>query len=527
MARRPGIHWPTEARTVFFGDVASPATISRAVKEERIRRLAPRVYTADLASPAEEIVASSLWKILGYLLPGALIADRSAAEDGRVVDGRLFVIAETDRRSIRLPGVEISIRPGRPYEAPIADPLWSEGLRMSSSPRILLDNLKESHRRGKGAARTLKLSEVEDWLARKAIAWDRKRIERLHDETIQLARAISADHQVLLVDRLFDQLTGQAPLRPRTGPLFQALSVGRAWDERRVEMFDRACADLRKTDTWGIPDELPASLDAEELAFYESYFAHGTGPGTIARNVPEELAFYESYFSNYIEGTEFTLEEARQIIDTLQPPPSRPADGHDILGTYNCVSDPVERSKTSDDVDRLIESLIRRHETIMAGRPTEGPGMWKTRPNRVGGYDFVKPELVEGTLRKGLSLLSAIEPGFKRALYVLFVFTEVHPFADGNGRVSRVMMNAELSHVGQARIVIPNVFRNEYISGLRRASVGDGDIEALARVLAFAWRWTAAMPWSDRAATEGKLHATNALIDSTEAEQTRIRLELP
>ena len=410
---------------------------------------------------------------------------------------------------------------------PVADTLWSEDLRMSSAPRILLDNLEESHRRSKGAARTLKLSEIEDWLARKAIAWDRKRMERLHDETAQLARAIGADDRVPSVDQLFDQLTGQEPLRPRAGPLFHALRLGKVWDEHRVEMFDRARAELRNADTWGVPAALPASMEAEELAFYESYFAHGTGPGTVARFVPEELTFYESYFSNYIEGTEFSLEEARQIIDTKQPPSSRPADGHDILGTYKCVSDPVGRSTTSDNPEELIEFLVKRHGTIMAGRPDIRPGKWKTASNSVGNYVFVKPELVEGTLYKGLSLLSAIEPGFNRALYVLFVITEVHPFADGNGRVSRVMINAELSHVGQARIVIPGVFRNEYISGLRRASVGDGDIEALARVLELAWRWTAAMPWSNRAATEGQLHATNALVDSTEAEQTGLRLELP
>ena len=527
MARRPGIHWPTGAQTVFFGDVASPATLSKAVKEERIRRLAPRLYTADLASPAEEIVASNLWKILSNLLPGALIADRSAAEDGRIIDGRLFVVAETERRSIRLPGVEISIRSGCAYEAPIADPLWSEELRMSSAPRILLDNLVESHRRGKGAARTLKLSELEDWLARKAIWWDPKRMERLHDETVELAWATSSDDQIPQVDRLFGQLTGKEPARPRAGPLFHALGLGKAWDERRVEMFDRVRAELRHADAWDIPAELPASMESEEFAFYESYFAHGGRPSTVAKFVPEELPFYESYFSNYIEGTEFSLEDARQIIDTQQPPPSRPADGHDILGTYKCVSDPVGRSSTSDEVDELIEFLALRHRTIMAGRPETEPGQWKTALNQIAGYVFVQPELVEGTLHKGLSLLPTVEPGFMRALYVLFVLTEVHPFTDGNGRVSRVMMNAELSYVGQARIVIPNVYRNEYISGLRRASVSDGDIEALARVLAFAWRWTAAMPWSDRAATEGKLHETNALLDSTEAEQGGIRLELP
>ncbi|MXW94041.1 MAG: Fic family protein [Acidimicrobiaceae bacterium] len=47
----------------------------------------------------------------------------------------------------------------------------------------------------------------------------------------------------------------------------------------------------------------------------------------------------------------------------------------------------------------------------------------------------------------------------------MVVVTEVHPFEDGNGRVARVMMNAELSAVGAASIVIPSVYRNEHVAG--------------------------------------------------------------
>ncbi|MCC6436191.1 MAG: hypothetical protein IT196_14245 [Acidimicrobiales bacterium] len=36
-----------------------------------------------------------------------------------------------------------------------------------------------------------------------------------------------------------------------------------------------------------------------------------------------ELPFFEAYFSNYIEGTEFIVEDARTIVDT-QRPPARP-----------------------------------------------------------------------------------------------------------------------------------------------------------------------------------------------------------
>ena len=137
------------------------------------------------------------------------------------------------------------------------------------------------------------------------------------------------------------------------------------------------------------------------------------------------------------------------------------------------------------------------------------------------------PELVEGTLHKGLALVSGIPPGIGRALYIMFVVLEVHPFGDGNGRVARVMMNAELSAAGAARIVIPSVYRDEYLSGLRRASLNDGDADGLVRVMTYAWRWTAAMPWADRAAVEGQLEATNALQDPITAREADLRLELP
>ena len=503
MARALATPWPTGLRTVFFDDVASRPTLARAVRDGRIRRLAPRTYTADLRSPPAEIVSRNRWPILARILPGALIADRSAADDGRVAAGRLFVVSELPRKTVRLPGLEILVRPGGPVEAPVADLPWADGLRMSSPARTLLDNLAESRSRGGGAVRTLSLAELEDWLARKAIAWGPARLESLHRDAVALADALDAAHRLDAVERLFDQVSGRVPLRRRAGPLLVALTEGRAWDERRAAMFDRAARDLADLDRRVVPEWLPP------------------------QDEPGELPFYESYFSNYIEGTVFTIDEARRIVETQQPPPTRPADGHDILGTYRCVSDPVGRRAASDDADELIGYLIERHRTILAGRPEDRPGRWKVAANRVGAYDFVEPELVEGTLRKGLARMASLPAGISRALYVMFVVSEVHPFADGNGRVARVMMNAELSAAESSRIVVPSVYRNEYVSGLRRASLGDGDIGALVRVLAHAWRWTAAMPWTDRAATEGQLEATNALVDPIDAQEAGLRLELP
>jgi Fic family protein len=50
----------------------------------------------------------------------------------------------------------------------------------------------------------------------------------------------------------------------------------------------------------------------------------------------------------------------------------------------------------------------------------------------------------------------------------MFMISEVHPFIDGNGRIARIMMNAELFRGGQSRIIVPTVFREDYILALRK-----------------------------------------------------------
>lgn len=57
-------------------------------------------------------------------------------------------------------------------------------------------------------------------------------------------------------------------------------------------------------------------------------------------------AFFEAYFSNYIEGTTFEIEEAENIIFNKKIPAKRPKDAHDIIGTFQIVSNLNELCKT-------------------------------------------------------------------------------------------------------------------------------------------------------------------------------------
>ena len=67
-------------------------------------------------------------------------------------------------------------------------------------------------------------------------------------------------------------------------------------------------------------------------------------------------------------------------------------------------------------------------------------GVFKKRNNEFGARVFVAPELVEETLARGWPAIRELRSATARALYALFLVAEVHPFNDGNGRISRLAM---------------------------------------------------------------------------------------
>ncbi|MFN2626593.1 MAG: Fic family protein, partial [Mycobacteriales bacterium] len=239
------------------------------------------------------------------------------------------------------------------------------------------------------------------------------------------------------------------------------------------------------------------------------------------------LPFFEAYFSNFIEGTQFGVEEAREIAVEGLVPPNRPKDAHDVSASYRLAVDPDEARRVPNSADELIGILEERHSVLMAARPERRPGAFKDRPNYAGGYRFVDPELIDGTLRQGFDVLSALVDPFARAVAMMLLVTECHPFDDGNGRIARLAANSELSAAGQVRFVIPTAFRNNYLAGLTAISNGAGRGESLIAVLDFAQRWTAAVQWQTFEVADADITASNGYLDPAEAEASGRRLRLP
>ncbi len=497
--------WPTDRGSIFFSGDYPKTSVSRAVRQGKIRKIVTGVYTADLTADLDRMVADHRWRIIAHFMPDAVIADRSAATGGAPVSGVLFVVSGERRTPLELPGLTIVPRQGSPA---LEDDLpWPAGLSLSSDARTLVDNLTASRSRGDMPARTLRRSEIEQWLIDKYQSRaDRDRwLRTLRSRAIEIASDVGVPGRTAEIEELVGLAGRTRKAVRRVSAPMRAHLRGTGWDHARIAAFDSLAETLASTpDQSGTPDHLSPPNEGDGFT----------------------LPFFEAYFSNFIEGTKFTVEEAEAIVRSGRPSQTRPEDAHDILGTWRVVSDPIGRKTTTEDADAYVDLLRDRHRAILGGRPETKPGTFKTKPNQAGTYRFVDPELVEGTLRRGLSLVGNIPPGFARAVYVLFVISEVHPFEDGNGRAARACMTAELSAADQSRLIIPTVWRNEYLSGLRKASRHQ-QYGTLVDVLAHAWRWTAAMPWHDRGAVEGQLLATNALMDSTDAADAGKRLTLP
>jgi hypothetical protein len=281
--------------------------------------------------------------------------------------------------------------------------------------------------------------------------------------------------------------------------LARAVRARESWDEARLELFDVLFAALH--------EHVPVDRPVDE-------------------RISPTFSFYEAYFSNFIEGTEFTVEEAQEIVFGGAIPVDRPKDAHDILGTFDLVSDPGLRAMTPSSAQELEAVLTKFHARIMVGRPEERPGHFKTRPNRAGNTEFVAPTRVRGTLRRGYERYRALDPGFARAVFAMFLVAEVHPFGDGNGRVARALANAELTSAGRRRLVIPIVYRDDYLQALRAMSRLSAP-RALIRVLDRAQAWAAGVDWSSMASAQEDLNRTNALLTPPEAEERGVILRTP
>ncbi len=459
---------------IIIGVADKSKEIGKLEKQGLIRKIAPRVYTSNPEEAPEKVMRRNWYRLVSDLFPGAFLSHRSALERMPTPEGHLY-LTYSHKRLIELPGLMLHFSKGlEPLED---DALFFGNLRSSGLARAYLENLQREQLEEK----------IEIYLRVKG----KEALNQVRDRARQIAPALGMEKELSMLTQLITDLLGTGLSKNLVSPIARARVLGEPMDPDRIQLFELVYEALVKEDYPDYEDQ------NKSITSYQHF------------------AFFESYFSNYIEGTEFTVDEAKQIITTATPLPARDEDSHDVLGTYQVVSNRKEMSVLPGSPDDLLKLLRERHAILLSARKTKNPGEFKDRNNRAGTTEFVDMKLVPGTLKKGFDWYSLLQHPFAKAAYMMFMVSEVHPFLDGNGRVARVMMNAELSAKGLSKIIIPTVFREDYMGALKKLTK-QKDADSYIRMLLRTWEFSSHVHNESLDAMEEYLTKCNAFLSHKE-----------
>ena len=205
----------------------------------------------------------------------------------------------------------------------------------------------------------------------------------------------------------------------------------------------------------------------------------------------------DAYHSLSIEGYRVTDELINKVKSGAWKPDGEDMDSKNALAARGywqafrevkkSVSDILKGSNSADVAERDLS--VWHSEMFM---PCVTAGIIK--PSDIVGYrshqvyirNSMHTPLNPGALRDAMTTLFELlkeEPeACVRAVLGHFLFTYIHPFMDGNGRIGRFLMNAMLASGGYDWLIIPVERRDEYMAALEKASV-EGNIVPFVRFL--------------------------------------------
>jgi fido (protein-threonine AMPylation protein) len=481
---------PTHLQEIIYSSSDKKVRKQIAMLEStgKIKKIAPRIFTSNFIDTDEVIIKRNVFSILGNLYPGALLSHRSAIEFKPTTTGQIFV-TYTYTKKIELPGITFRFMEG--IGAIEGDNTFSGELFVSQQERAFLENLQSSRKTGP-ESKTISIAELENKLEKIVQVKGEEGLNQIRDNAKVIADKIGMQSEFEKLNKLISALLSTQPSKILSSPRAIARAFGNPYDQSRIDLFEILFLELKQREFKNVVDR-----NTTNTAF-------------------QNFAFFEAYFSNYIEGTRFEVIEAKTIIETDTPMFNRDEDSHDILGTYKLVSNKTEMNITPTSPEEFINILQYRHRLLLEARISKMPGIFKDKNNRAGETFFVDFELVKGTLIKGFDFYKALTDPFAKAAYIMFIVSEIHPFLDGNGRIARVMMNAELVKAEQTRIIIPTVYRDDYLGALRRLT-RQQDPLAYIKMLQRAQDFSATLKADTMEEIELQLKSSNAFKEHDEA----------
>lgn len=238
---------------------------------------------------------------------------------------------------------------------------------------------------------------------------------------------------------------------------------------------------------------LPPDLDGVKRDFLAEIYRERWYPilETIRSNYAKELrkmprsalvknarsfAVKFTYDTSRIEGSRLTYRETADLLERGLTPGAKPvADVKEAEAHDRVLREVLEYKR-----DLSLQIILYWHRQLFVETKPDIAGKIRTHQVGISGSRFMPPSPVEISplLREFFRWYdrskSSLQP-VELAAAVHLKFVTVHPFADGNGRVSRLLMNFVLEKSGYPLLNIPYGDRRSYYNALERSQVKNAD----------------------------------------------------
>lgn len=207
-----------------------------------------------------------------------------------------------------------------------------------------------------------------------------------------------------------------------------------------------------------------------------------------------------NYNSNHIEGNTLTYGQTEMLL--LFGKVVENADMKDLeemkasnvgLKMIKEMAVDKEQPLTEYFIRTLHQTLLREDYTVYRQLPdgtntsyAVHAGRYKTRPNSVitatgERFEYASPEETPALMTDLLQWYNEVEAKgdlspLELASLFHYRYIRIHPFEDGNGRISRLIVNYILYRHGYPMIVVKSADKSNYLTALNRCDVAVGPV---------------------------------------------------
>lgn len=189
----------------------------------------------------------------------------------------------------------------------------------------------------------------------------------------------------------------------------------------------------------------------------------------IVKNLHEDLILRWTYHSNAIEGNTLTLLETKVVLEGIAVGGKALREHFEVINHRDAilyVEDIIKKEEA------FSEWQIRNiHRLILKNIDDENAGRYRQQNVLISGATVNPPDytLINHKMAQFIDWYNmealTLHP-IERAAKVHSDFVGIHPFIDGNGRTSRLLMNLELMKAGYPPSVITIENRLAYYEAL-------------------------------------------------------------